>query len=248
MTLTEADTAWGEHFEPPPNLNMAKNKPREVFVRNGTVIFKEIEAAIEQYLPGREIGNLDILDFGCGVGRVAMPFYYKYKKPTVCVDLVKVYIDYLQRVIPGAQPQMSTFQPPLPFADGSFDVIYSISVWTHLEPGSGAAWLDEVARLLRPGGVALISTSSYVQLERHRKHKERSKLWGDVTDDDLKSEGIIFRGEQMDGMGGVYGCTVHEPAWVKEHWSKVMPVQETRVRAIGGAEGGAQDLNIMIKG
>ena len=126
--------------------------------------------------------------------------------------------------------------------------MYSISVWTHLNPAAGALWLNEIARVLRPGGLALISTSSHGQLAKHRAHKERQVLWADVTDQQLDREGIIFRGAPVDKWGGVtYGCTVHTADWVRQEWSKVMPVTETRVRAIGAAEGGSQDLNIMVK-
>ena len=46
--------------------------------------------------------------------------------------------------------------PPLPLEDESFDLIWSISVFTHLTDNS-LPWLCELHRLLRPGGL-LIAT------------------------------------------------------------------------------------------
>ena len=93
-------------------------------------MFKSIEACILKYMPGRPIAQLDILDFGCGVGRVALPFFFKYKKPSICADVDDAVIQYLKEVIPAANPVQTGYRPPLPFADASFDCIYAISVWT----------------------------------------------------------------------------------------------------------------------
>jgi len=42
--------------------------------------------------------------------------------------------------------------PPLPFPDGTFDLIYAISVFTHITT-HWAGWLLELHGLLRPEGV-----------------------------------------------------------------------------------------------
>lgn len=47
----------------------------------------------------------------------------------------------------------------LPFATGEFDVVYSFSVFEHLE--SPDSVMKEIARVLRPGGFAYISTHLY---------------------------------------------------------------------------------------
>ncbi len=250
--MTEAATApkepgpehaWGKHFKLPPRGNMMGQDP-EKFVRNGTAIFREIESAIKLYAPDKPIENMNVLDFGCGVGRVAMPFFYKYKRPNHCVDVVPRWIKYLKETIPEAHPRRSKPEPPLEFyEDGFFDVIYSISVFTHLEPAKADLWLKEIHRLLAPGGLALISTSSHSQLELHHKDPERSVLWSDVTVEKFEQEGMIFRGTFHKIMKGVYGCTIHTPEWIAREWSKVFDLKESRVRVIGGH----QDLNIMVK-
>jgi SAM-dependent methyltransferase len=47
--------------------------------------------------------------------------------------------------------------PPLPFEDASFDLVYSISVFTHLDEEMQDAWLNELKRVLRPGGILIIT-------------------------------------------------------------------------------------------
>src|SRR5207237_2995740 len=47
--------------------------------------------------------------------------------------------------------------PPTYLDCGSVDLVYGISVFTHLRQDAFKAWIDELARMLRPGGVALVS-------------------------------------------------------------------------------------------
>jgi SAM-dependent methyltransferase len=44
-----------------------------------------------------------------------------------------------------------------PYEDGSFDVVYAASVYTHLLPPDGANYLKQIRRVLREGGQCLLS-------------------------------------------------------------------------------------------
>lgn len=244
---TAEDIAWGDAYEMPPRVNMFKGGNKENFVNHGTQIFKLLVKAIEEFRPGVDIGTLDILDFGCGVGRVAMPFHYHFKQPTAAVDIQQFAIDFMQKTMPEVDTRRSTLTPPLPFAEGSFDVIYAISVWTHMNKDTGDAWLKDVARMLKPGGIALLSTSSYYVLEAHRKHAKRKELWANVTDEELKTSGFVFRSNDYAGIDEPYGEIVYDPEWLHDHWNKILPHKDIRIRAVGGAAGGRQDLNILVK-
>ncbi|MEO7270769.1 MAG: class I SAM-dependent methyltransferase, partial [Vicinamibacterales bacterium] len=48
--------------------------------------------------------------------------------------------------------------PPTPYPDGSFDVITAYSVFSHLAEHASLAWVNEFARLLKPGGLMLVTT------------------------------------------------------------------------------------------
>jgi ubiquinone/menaquinone biosynthesis C-methylase UbiE len=51
---------------------------------------------------------------------------------------------------------------PLPFEDGSFDVVWASEVIEHV--ADTARWLSEVRRVLAPGGRLLVSTPSHGRL------------------------------------------------------------------------------------
>src|SRR4029077_12617912 len=48
-------------------------------------------------------------------------------------------------------------RPPLPDPDDQCDVVYAVDVFSHLEESAQVPWFDELARVLRPGGLILIS-------------------------------------------------------------------------------------------
>jgi SAM-dependent methyltransferase len=54
-------------------------------------------------------------------------------------------------------PLLSNNQPPLPYPTGYFDVIYSVSVFTHLRRAAFDEWMTELVRCLRPGGLAMLT-------------------------------------------------------------------------------------------
>jgi hypothetical protein len=43
-------------------------------------------------------------------------------------------------------------EPPLPYADSSFDFVYAFSVFTHLSTEVARLWLAELERTIRRGG------------------------------------------------------------------------------------------------
>ena len=47
--------------------------------------------------------------------------------------------------------------PPLPYPDEYFDVVYCLSVFTHLNESMQDLWIEELSRILKPGGVLLLT-------------------------------------------------------------------------------------------
>lgn len=52
---------------------------------------------------------------------------------------------------------VNALSPPLRYADGTFDFIYCLSVFTHLSEAMHHAWLAELLRVLKPGGCILLT-------------------------------------------------------------------------------------------
>ena len=98
------------------------------------------------------------LDFGCGCGRTLM--WLNRRFPEVAwhgADVDTQAIDWCRAHLPAASFIVNQPLPPLPFPDRRFDLIYGISVFTHLDEPYQRAWLAEFRRILKPGGLVLLS-------------------------------------------------------------------------------------------
>lgn len=100
-----------------------------------------------------------ILDFGCGCGRIMR--YWKDLEHTRLYgsDYNPTLIRWCRRHLPFAQLEINHFAPPLSFQTGQFDFVYARSVFTHLADDLQFAWIDELRRVLKPGGHLLFTVS-----------------------------------------------------------------------------------------
>ena len=243
--MTEITEDWAAAFTLPEPGNMMENHANreQVFIRQGTRMAATIRTCIETYT-GRPITDQRILDFGCGVGRVAMPLYHYFRKPDVCVDVDAAAIRYLRPQIPDAACRVTRFDPPLSFRDRAFDAVFSVSIWTHLNADSAEAWLAEIRRILKPGGYAFLTTSSYTMLQIRRSNMVTAALgWAEVSDEMLRETGFVFIETPSTRGTGTYGLASHDPAYIRREWSRHMEV----VDILPGAILGGQDMNVLRK-
>lgn len=110
-----------------------------------------------------------VLDVGCGIGRVARPLTKVLTKGSYCgLDIVPdaiawctdaysnqptfsfrhLDLSYGRIRRTGSEPETVEF----PFDRASFDLAFSISLFTHLTPAAVAQNLREMRRVLAPGG------------------------------------------------------------------------------------------------
>jgi SAM-dependent methyltransferase len=94
-----------------------------------------------------------VLDFGCAAGRMLR--FYPPGEPRAerwGVDIKAKHIDWAQQHLgPPMSFAVTTTSPHLPFEDGYFDLVYCLSVFTHMIELADA-WFLELRRVLRPGG------------------------------------------------------------------------------------------------
>lgn len=117
-----------------------------------------------------------LLDIGCGVGRLAVPLTrYLTTGEYTGFDISGRAIRWCRKSISCSHPNFwfaladisnSHYNPHgalrpesfrFPCADQSVDIAFAASVFTHLEPASADHYLAETARVLKPGGRAVLS-------------------------------------------------------------------------------------------
>jgi SAM-dependent methyltransferase len=138
----------------------------------------------------------NMLDFGCGWGRT-IRFFLKdviSSKIFGCdpvPEMIKLCKDYNK----WCNFESINITPPSLFQDSNFDLIYSYSVLTHVSEESHLMIIDEIFRLLRPGGIYITTTRSRKFIEYCPKIKERSDF--DTMNPGPKSSAFAFPDTQQ---------------------------------------------------
>ena len=135
----------------------------EWFIRSGQAAADSIrELLARNEVPIAEIGSM--LDFGCGCGRVVRQWSNVPTKVHGC-DYNTGLVNWCRRRLPFAQFETNGLAPPLPYADASFELVYALSVFTHLPRTLQQQWMGELARVLTPNGYLIVSTHGEAYLE-----------------------------------------------------------------------------------
>ncbi len=103
-----------------------------------------------------------VLDFGCSSGRV-LRVIAAARPELRCVgcDPNDGAIAWATAHVPG-EYFVSPQRPPLEgLADGSVDAVYAISIWSHFAAAPALAWLEEMHRLIAPGGALVMTTHGW---------------------------------------------------------------------------------------
>jgi SAM-dependent methyltransferase len=126
-------------------------------VSRGATVANIIELLVGAGVDYRQFRSF--LDFGCGCGRVLAGWEHFVANGATLwgFDINDSLIKFCQENIPFAKTATSSYFPPLPLADESIDFAYAASIWTHLSLPAAVQWAGEFARLMSPGGIALVS-------------------------------------------------------------------------------------------
>jgi len=152
-----------------------------------------------------------VLDFGCGAGPVLRAQAPRAGGAELWgCDIDAACIDWCRRHLPFRFFTNST-APHLPVEDRSFDLVHAGSVFTHVALQADA-WLLELARVLRPGGLlyATIHDRAFVEAAiREAPEWSFTRRMREAVGD------AVWRGPWTEvRIGhGPEACVFHERAW-----------------------------------
>jgi SAM-dependent methyltransferase len=179
------------------------------------------------------------LDIGCASGRVLrhMGLERPASRAMGC-DINRLHVEWCNANLPA---NCSVFQnhsiPSLPLPDHSVDLASAYSVFTHIE-ALETAWLMEIRRILRPGGLAWIT----VHTERTLEDMSPSwPLWTPTMEhpeaQTLLDEQRRFQGDRLVlrwHANKSYSSNVfYKLDYLKSRWGRILEVVEVRQRFPG---------------
>lgn len=150
---------------------------------------------------------LKVFEWGCGPGRLIRhiaKLLEDKKIELVGCDYNLKTIRWCQETLPGISFVHNELMPPLSFPDHHFDVIYNFSVFTHLSEAAQDAWIKELFRVLKPGGLFICTThgENYRYLLTTKSERAR-----------YESGEVVVQGGYREGKKWFF--SIHPAAYVK---------------------------------
>jgi SAM-dependent methyltransferase len=154
-----------------------------------------------------------ILDFGCGAGRTLRHFIEAGSPGEFWgCDIDAASVAWLRDTLsPPLHPFVNGELPPLAQPDEMFDLIYCVSVFTHLSR-SWSAWLIELHRVLRPEGLMLVTFMG---------EGESQTIAGEEWNEDAVGMLTLRSGQPWSNGGPMI---LHSPWWIREHWGRLFDI------------------------
>jgi ubiquinone/menaquinone biosynthesis C-methylase UbiE len=160
-----------------------------------------------------------VLDVGCGTGRLSRVFAERVA-PTGSVDGIDAAVEMIKRASSKARKRgvPATFQvafaQELPFPDASFDAVACILALHHVAEDDQQTAVEEMYRVLKPGGQLLIAEFHKGPGRRHAGPRWLRHSAGDMLDRALglvRGSGFTDVATGSTNLGWLGIITAHKP-------------------------------------
>ncbi len=179
-----------------------------------------------------------ILDFGCGWGRTLRFFLKEVASDNLHgVDVDPEFLDMCQQyAIYGTYDKVSPV-PPTKFKPDSVDLVYAYSVFSHLSEPVHLEWIQEFARILKRGGLLIVTTQGRHFLDfcaslhgkktfEHPWHRQLASSFGDTKAAKMAYDQGVFLHSPTGGGAFLpvtfYGETLIPPIYVTRVWTRYL--------------------------
>jgi len=184
---------------PPPELRVLVAGTADIdwFLTAGRATAEIIVESVSR--TSRSIDEMEaVLDFGCGCGRVVRHMPEFTSAQIVGSDYNPELVGWVRDNLPQIIAAENKVEPPLAFPEAKFDLVYAISVFTHLTEELQQRWVSELARVIKPGGLLVFSTHGTRYLDRLGSKETKRFRAGEMV-------------VQFDEMEGSNWCSAFHP-------------------------------------
>ena len=210
--------------------------PVEAFLAMGRLCAEDIVKTLA--LRRQQLSDFKtILDFGVGCGRTLRalaplaPDAHFYG-----ADIDVEAIEWCRANLGPATFTTNGPLPPLPFANRQFDLIFAISVFTHLNENYQFQWLAELRRVARPGALVIVTLHGESLFHFVPPDQRRSV----DTNGFAFVESETWRGTFPDW----YQNAFHSPHYVSRWYSRFFNVLAHVPQGLAGH----QDIALLLRG
>jgi len=226
MTTTPAAPTdfrgWQQHFD-----EFAPVYERSAFGEAGLTYIGDRESnAVMSALANFEVGR--VLDAGAGTGRLSRLFT-RHGWRVTALDVSTEMLERLASELPNCQTVHGALGQRLPFDDASFDAVVSMRVLKYVDQMQTA--VDELARVLRPGGVAILEFANARSAARFGYPGAPIRF---VTVDEAHS---MMRRSGLDVTARIAGTRLPFPMWRAARSARAARAVAAVDRAIGACLG-----------
>lgn len=162
LEASEANTMAGVYDPPmpPSDLRFRIGGQRSIwlFLRIGETVVADLQRLIQE--AGQVTSEFNsILDFGAGCGRVLRHLPGAFPEAQIhAADVDAEAMSWCSKNLPFlTSNSVLPLLPPSTLGDKQFDLIYAISVFTHLPLTVQTAWFAELKRVAKPGALLVLS-------------------------------------------------------------------------------------------
>lgn len=130
----------------------------------GHSVARQLERAVARFSL-RPLSSLQsVLDWGCGAGRVIRHVAGRTNATLTGVDVDHDNVAWCAQHLPGITFDTIAIHPPTSLPAAAYDLIYGISVITHIDAPGQRAWLEELRRLVAPDGLVMLTVNGSTAL------------------------------------------------------------------------------------
>jgi 2-polyprenyl-3-methyl-5-hydroxy-6-metoxy-1,4-benzoquinol methylase len=216
------------------------NDNARLFRFEGFSIFKKLDLALRQ-TTGKPISEFrDILDWGCGCGRVTRYFYLLKNSRVVGIDIDSDNVEWCRKHFKFGEYRLAPLHPPTDLQAESFDLIIGISVFSHLREEEQHEWLAELWRMARPGAMVLMSTMGEATIARSSWDEEMWNRWQETGFFAFANKSDL---DSYIGDEDYYVNAFISEAYIRRSWSRAFEILDFIPAYIGNH----QDLVVMRK-
>jgi SAM-dependent methyltransferase len=195
---------------------------RDTYHNTGRTTIRRMRLAM---LQTRKSDVRRLLDFGCGYGRILRQLRAAFPDAQLAAcDILRDAVDFCAATF-GAEPIYAADDPGETELDGTFDLIWLGSLFTHLNAPRWRSLLDLLERVLEPEGLLVFTTQGRFVRDQIAGRRWQDAYgrpiwvnWG-VSEDQLDE---VVADYDREGFGYLewgalerqYGTSIATPAWV----------------------------------